>query len=584
MNILLIAVTSLLPVIPQPREFVPAGDGVHVDVSKLAERGRVNGKVDPSAALGDEAYEMTIAADGISSVAKTAKGLRWAKATVDQLAASGSPVPCGTIRDEPLMPFRGFLLDVGRKTYTMAFLRDVVRNLAYYKFNVFHVHLNDCYTDDFNTSGVSHHGRFRLECETDPKLTAKDLFYTKDEFRRFVKESAALGVEIIPEIDSPGHATAFVEAHPEFAKDFARSNYAVDVENPRVLPYIKSILKEYCAGPDPVFAGPLVHIGCDEFGKSDAYPGYVDELLRYVRSLGKTPYVWNDPDQYDTNGVPRVLCDKNVYVGYADTDKVRDRARQAGFTVVSLRDLLTYIVPANPPGYYEDYLDPNRVYENFRIDEGAVGGFYSLWNDRGGNGITEDDSFDRLFPAMQLMAQMYWGGRRGDMSATELRRLMAGLGEAPGVNRAHRLTGEGGKPGPNDTCVGWTQGGGWTATFDLRVPKAEEEVVLFDDGRSWVGVNALGELSFGCESYRHAFDISIAPETWVTLKLVGTPRGVTLYCGKYRVGTTEESVRIKVRESGKVLPYKRMRTLHLPLVRKVGEDVVRNFTVETGVK
>ena len=583
MTLILIAAAVLLPVIPQPREFVPAGDGVYVDVSKLAERGRVNGKVDPSAALGDEAYEMTVAADGVSSVAKTAKGLRWAKATVDQLVASGRPVPCGTIRDEPAWPYRGFMLDVARKTFSLGFLRDLVRDLAHYKMNVLHVHLTDCMVDDFAGDG-RRQGGFRLECETAPDVTSKDFFYTKDEFRAFVKESAALGVEIIPEIDTPGHAHSMIAARPDLARGGKTDGADLDITNPKTLEFVKAILTEYCEGPDPVFAGPRLHVGTDEFGGKDAFRPYVDALFRHVLSLGKKPCAWGSLDHAE--GTAPVIASKDIAMDiWYQPFYSAEHAVQDGYSVVTVRDGPTYIVPANATGYYNDYLNVPALYARYRPYDGSLGGKFCLWNDRAGNGVTEDDCFDRIFPGLQVMAQKLWSGEVADESFGQFQEIAAATHEAPGVNRAHWMTGEGGRPGPGDVCVGWAQGGGWTVTFELkRLPFGAGRSILFDDGRSQVFTEPSGELGFSCEGYEHAFDVSLSPRHWSKVKLVGTPKGVTLWVNDIEVGTSAGSSRVKVRDDGKTIRYGRLRTLHFPLKQVAGSDTVRGFAVEAGVR
>lgn len=576
------AAMTVLPVIPQPREFVPSGDGSCIDVSTLVRKHCVFGKIDSSASLADEAYEMTLAMNGISYVAKTTRGLAWAKATLEQLAWSGQVVPCGTIRDRPACVYRGFLLDVARKPYSLAFLRDVVRNLAYYKMNVFHVHLNDTMVNDFSGDGEPQ-GAFRLESETEPKLTSKDLFYTKDEFRAFVKESANLGVEIIPEIDTPGHAASMVAARPHLARDGKVPGSNLDIANPETLAFVKSLFDEYCAGSDPVFAGPRVHIGTDEFGGHDAFRPYVDGLFRHLRSLGKQPCAWGSLDH--AGGTAPVVSGTDIFMDiwhkpfYSAEHALRD-----GYSIVTVLDGPTYIVPGNAPGQYNDYLDVGRLYKGYKVHKGSLGGKFALWNDRVGNGITEDDSFDRLFPGIQVMAQKLWSPDVPHESIEDFRRIAAATHEAPGVNRAHRLTGPGGKPGPDDVCVGWVQNGGWTATFELkRTPYAAGITVLFDDGRSTVRILPSGELGFTCEKYDHAFDVALSSERWCKVKLCGTPKGVTLWVDGVKVGTTEGMCRCKVR-TDKVLRWSRVRTLHFPLKQVVGTDVVRGFMIETGIK
>src|SRR3712207_8528711 len=114
------------------------------------------------------------------------------------------------------------MLDCGRKFFSMDMLRDYVRMMAYYKMNVFHIHLNDnafswFYNGDWNRTPAA----FRLESEYFPGLTARDGHYTKDEFAALQRLATDVGVEIIPEIDVPAHCLALTRYRPNLAsKDY----------------------------------------------------------------------------------------------------------------------------------------------------------------------------------------------------------------------------------------------------------------------------------------------------------------------------------------------------------------------------
>ena len=108
------------------------------------------------------------------------------------------------------------------------------------------------------------------------------------------------------------------------------------------------------------------------------------------------------------------------------------------------------------------------------------GGKFALWNDISGNGISEDDTFDRVFPAVQTLSQKMWSGARSDQGWEEFCAVADLAGEAPGVNQADRLTGPGMPPSPQDRAVGWTQNGLSISRFArLRVRAA-----WFGDSRS----------------------------------------------------------------------------------------------------
>ena len=169
------------------------------------------------ASLGSEGYAIRIS-DRVRLTAPHEKGIYWGTQTLLQIAEQNETqcMPKGTIRDWPDYGMRGFMLDCGRKFIPLAFLKDYVRILSYYKMNTFQIHLNDngfknLFGQDWNKT----YAAFRLESETYPGLTAEDGFYTKREFIELQRLADSLCVEIIPEIDAPAHSLAFAHYKPE---------------------------------------------------------------------------------------------------------------------------------------------------------------------------------------------------------------------------------------------------------------------------------------------------------------------------------------------------------------------------------
>ena len=238
---------------------------------------------------------------------------------------------------------------------------------------------------------------------------------TKAEFRDFVKEAAAEGVDIIPEIDSPAHSRCFIQYNPRL-KSPTYDDTHLDLLNPESTTFMEGLWKEYLSGPDPVFAGKNVNIGTDEYSNKDtavveAFRRYTDHFLRYVEQFGKTASLWGSlthaagKTPVKAKGVRMNLW----YNGYADP---KEMIRQ-GYTCISIPDRYTYIVPM--AGYYYDYLNCQFLYDQWTpnmvaqdtIDYDSpaiIGGMFAVWNDKNGNGISVKDIHHRLFPAMQTLA------------------------------------------------------------------------------------------------------------------------------------------------------------------------------------
>ena len=570
----------LLPLVPQPREWKPSAAPGY----RIAD-GKVDLALGGDEQLGDEGYEMTIAASGVRVRAHAAAGLERAKATLAQFAAVQGTIPAGTIRDWPKYRIRGLMLDVGRKFVRMETLRAMLKDLAYYKMNEFHIHLNDDGAQQF--TGKDGYSAFRLECATFPGLTAKDGFYTKAEFRAFMKEAAAMGVTVIPEIDTPAHAGCFIKLNPSFEGKYGKTHF--DLKNPAVREFMEKLFAEYCDGPDPVFVGKAVHVGTDEYDKreAEAFRAYTDWMFRMIRRHGKEPRAWGALTHAD--GQTPVLADEKIVMDIWHNPYYQPlKALEAGYSIISIPDATHYIVPA--AGYYFDYLNCDELYEswepnviaNVTIPEDhpqLLGGKFAIWNDLTGNGISEDDIFDRAFPSIQTLAQKMWSGKVAGESFAAFRRIAAKLGEAPGVNLADRLTGEGGTVGKGDVAVGWTQVG-YEVSFDLL--SARNGQVLFDDGTSQVRVFKDGRIGFSRDGYDWAFDAKATPGVRTHLVFTGDAKGVSLVQDGQRVGDTRNLGRDCLDWHGRKKFYREVRTLHFPLVQKPIAGRIDDFRVKVG--
>lgn len=265
---------------------------------------------DPS--LGDEGYELRIRPDRLEIAARTATGFIWGVQTLRQLLAPQieSPrhqggrwsVPAGVIRDQPRFAWRGYMLDVARRFVSLPDVERLVDLMSEYKLNRLHLHL----TDDQG---------WRIQILSHPELTAIGAqpavgggggFYTQAQYRDLVAYAAKRGVEVVPEIDMPGHATAALIALPSLACDgkappphttYGPSPYALCVDNPNTYTFVDDVVREV-AGLTP---GPYLHIGGDEAISVPA-PAYDQFILRtagIVKAHGKQPIGWDEVAKVD---------------------------------------------------------------------------------------------------------------------------------------------------------------------------------------------------------------------------------------------------------------------------------------------
>lgn len=179
--------------------------------------------------LGEEGYIMDVA-QWVTLEAVDAQGVYWGTRSVLQiLTQTGDTIPQGVARDYPLYPVRGFMLDVGRKPISYEFLETILKEMTWYKMNDFQLHLNDNafqkeYPDATVDIAKQAYSGFRLESDiqeggngglNQADLTSQDMFYTKEQMRSFIQKARALGMDIVPEIDTPAHSLALTKVRPD---------------------------------------------------------------------------------------------------------------------------------------------------------------------------------------------------------------------------------------------------------------------------------------------------------------------------------------------------------------------------------
>ena len=258
----------------------------------------------------DEGYELYIKKDTILINAKTAAGAFRGIQSLRQILPEKSNdtlasepiwvIPSGKIIDEPDYEYRGAMLDVARHFFTVAEVKRYLDQLAYYKINKLHLHL----TDDQG---------WRIEIKSWPKLTAIGAqsevgggnggFYTQEDFKALVAYAAARHIEIIPEIDMPGHTNAaslsysFLHAggkaeNPRVRTDMKVGYSSLATRKDTVYHFLDDVLGELAA----ISPSKYIHIGGDEShatSKKD-YNYFIERVEKIVQKHGKTVMGWNE--------------------------------------------------------------------------------------------------------------------------------------------------------------------------------------------------------------------------------------------------------------------------------------------------
>jgi len=224
-------------------------------------------------ALIEEAYILDVSETSIRVHAVSDAGFFYAEMTLKQLYMTyGGNIPCVYIEDIPEYEWRGFMLDVCRTFYPVEFVLKMIDAAAFHKLNRFHWHLTDDQGWRFNVPEypkLTEIGAYRKSLRLPEGEYPKGGFYTDDEIRKVVEYAAARHITVVPEVETPGHASAILASYPELG--CTGGPYAVEdrfgifddvlcAGNDAVFTVFEKIFDTVCR----LFPGPYVHIGGDE--------------------------------------------------------------------------------------------------------------------------------------------------------------------------------------------------------------------------------------------------------------------------------------------------------------------------------
>ena len=442
-----------------------ASRGLELATGGKQAQQRIEFKKVENKGYGKEGYGITIQDGVITIESATNAGAFYATRTLLQMGEKD--LQNGEIRDFPSFSHRGFMLDTGRKFIPYDTLVDIMLNMAYYKMNDLQLHLNDNYiflkehlagknlSPEEELKYVLEHAKTGFRVETDivgkngQKLTS-DEHYTKEEMQNLIKLAKALHINLVPEIDTPGHALSFVKVRPDLMYQGSLSDYRgkhnvervamLDLDNKydETLAFVKSVYDKLLDGPDaPLHGVSTVHIGTDEYyGSRESYRRYVNDLIKYIKGKGYTPRIWGSLSA--KRGKTAVdWKDVEVDIWSIGWQQPKEAIAQ-GAKIINITDIPTYSVPNgnNRQAAYGDYANYETQYNgwtpnDFRTGHGPlleasnpniIGGGHAVWNDNidlHETGLTSYDIFKRFFKSMQTTAERTWGSDRAAATFAE---------------------------------------------------------------------------------------------------------------------------------------------------------------------
>ncbi|MER5793584.1 beta-N-acetylhexosaminidase [Streptomyces sp. NPDC001980] len=414
-----------------------AGHGVvPVATGRASRPGDVVIDVRPSAqrTLGTEGYELT-SGRRLSITGATETGAFYGTRTLLQLLAQGDRIPAGHTTDVPRYHERGVGVCACYIHVSLPWLENLVREMAYHKLNQLLLEL-------------------KVKSDAHPEANTWG-YYTKDEIRHLVALGDRYHVEIIPEINSPGHMDPWLENRPDLQltdSDGTKQPARLDVTQQAAFDYYTSLMDEYAQ----VFTAKSWHMGADEYmlgsdyakypqmltyaqGKygpnatpQDAYVDFVNRVQAYAAGMGRRLRIWND-GLTGANTVP--VAAGTTVEHWLNVAVQPSRLIAQGYAVMNASYSL-YLVRggfhSDTGALYDQRWDP-RSFEGEKLASaaGVTGAKISLWPDNG-SGETENEVAAELWPALRHIAQATWGDPHPDATYAEFTARGTAVGIAPG--------------------------------------------------------------------------------------------------------------------------------------------------------
>ena len=514
--------------------------------------------VEAGTGLKEEGYNLKIG-DSVTVEAESSTGAYWATRSILQiLKQTDGTIAKGEARDYPKYEVRGFMLDVARRPFSKKIVDEVAKTMSWYKMNDLQLHLNDNYIflEEYTKAGedpMTAYEGFRLESNIKADgnlnkvdLTSDDIYWTKDEMRSMIQDYREIGMNVVPEFDTPAHSLSFTKVRPDLR--FGTSGRENDHFNLHdkysdSLEFVTGLWDEYLKGDNPVFdQGTTVNVGTDEYdGRyAEQFRQFTDDLLAHVQENGNQVRLWGSLSMRKGNTPVRSEdVQMNIWNdGWANPKEMY----KEGYDLIDMNDGTVYIVPA--AGYYGDYLNKQHLYSNYdpakRMgvpvgSEQTLGGAYAIWNDmvdKKANGLSEMEIYDRFNDAAPFYASSLWGDE--EKTYAEATEVSEAVGEAPRTNAYDKVDSKG------DTIVSYDfdeglndeSGNGYDAK-DAVNAKVEDKAFVLNGKESYVST-PLDRVGPGKEL---SFDI--------TMKKPGMP-GEILFEADAEYGTYD----IRIMEDG----------------------------------
>lgn len=396
--------------------------------------------------LGEQGYDLEVG-ESVVVVGADAAGVFNGTRTVLQMLTQQDTLPRGSVIDVPEYAERGVTVCACVINISPEFIDRLIEDMAFLKLNTMLIEL-------------------KVKVDGYPQTNTWS-YYTKDDVRALVEKAERYGIDVIPEINSPGHMEIWLENMPELQltneSTGAKDEVRMDITKDASFDFYTDLIDEYFE----VFETDYWHMGVDEYMLGSGYANYpqikrfaeqefgvgateddvvawyVNKINDYVKSKGKSLRIWND-------GVMR----DNQFVDF-DTDILIEHWNQAGSSirpqqfidwghqVANISNSL-YMVRGsygvNSKGLYESGWTPEQFYGQ-KVTRGTdqiTGARMSIWPDGGTPQEAENTTEARMFEPLRFVAQTTWTDARPWATYAEFKTAMDTIGRAPLWENAER--------------------------------------------------------------------------------------------------------------------------------------------------
>lgn len=406
-----------------------------------------------------EAYIIKVDKKGIAIIARQPIGLFRAAQTMRKSLpvvknADKVELPYAEIFDEPRFEYRGVLLDCGRHYFTVEFIKKFLDVMALHGSNQFHWHLTEDQGWRFEVKAypsLAQKGSVRAETVIGPgnsgiyNGTPYGGYYTQEECREVVRYAAERYINVVPEIDLPGHMQSALHVFPHLGCTGGpypvRTYWGVSREvlcggNPETLTFLKTVLGELC----DVFPSKYIHIGGDECPKhrwqkcptcqakikelglkndgkhtpENQLQSYINrEVESFMKERGRAIIGWDEILEGGLSGESiimswrgtkggiaaarqghRVIMSPNVF-SYIDHPQLKDLGKQP-------RTTDSYIVSASKVYSFEPLIPDSLTKEQQRL---ILGPQVNLWTE---HVAYPQHAFYQLLPRLGASSEVQW--------------------------------------------------------------------------------------------------------------------------------------------------------------------------------